>query len=585
MRAVSVLQRVFSFPLLAKELTEAAARRRTYVMRVIYGALLFVTIALWMPRVNWSGSEDFVHMGMGLEIFGKLLALQFIGLALFLPALMAGSITHEKERDSLVLLLLTELRPWSIVLQKYVGGLVPVLSFLLLAMPCMAIAYAFGGISAEDVLWSSIALLLTALQIGALSLMLSVWCRTTVGAFIGTYFWTVALYATPPFLVAMWAHMDRNRNIDDKFALILVPGHILEYGIDRASRGQDTGYLLLHAGVDAASALIFLALARLFLVRRAFLPASSIFLRLFKVLDRLMKWANRFVGGYVIVRDPASLPEDEPIVWREITRKAMGKAVYLFRILMAVEIPVILICTISWFTFDDSRSQQCEGLSILAAVVGALGVLALGAQAANTIVSERIQQTLEVLLTTPLGAAEIVKQKAKALRRIMLILAIPLLTIFGTECWIEHSFTNEWRTGVTCSETGIMYALCAVLSLSIFLPLVSWLALWIGLKMRTRFKAIVAALAAIVAWCALPLVAAGFVYDHWRDRAWIHEGTGAISLLSPLSIVYASEQGTLHEFFNLPTWFVVAATFSFYALLLWLIRRQALRNADFYLRR
>ena len=42
-----------------------------------------------------------------------------------------------------MLLLLTELRPWQIVLQKYAGGLVPMLTFLMLGMPLAAIAYAF----------------------------------------------------------------------------------------------------------------------------------------------------------------------------------------------------------------------------------------------------------------------------------------------------------------------------------------------------------------------------------------------------------------------------------------------------------
>jgi ABC-type transport system involved in multi-copper enzyme maturation permease subunit len=203
MNAASAVIRFFSFPLLAKELTEAAARRRTYVIRVIYGALLFGAVALSMTQFLWTGGSEF--SGLGDRILGDIVAFQFVALALFLPALMAGSITHEKERDSLALLLLTDLRPWSIVLQKYVGTLVPVLSFLLLSMPITAMAYALGGISAKDLIVNAMVLLLTALQIGALSLMLSAWCRTTVGAFIGTYFWTVVLYAGPFLIVALGA--------------------------------------------------------------------------------------------------------------------------------------------------------------------------------------------------------------------------------------------------------------------------------------------------------------------------------------------------------------------------------------------
>lgn len=629
MRAVSAIRNLFSFPLLAKELTEAAARRRTYVMRVVYGLLLFVTIGLWMPRVNAFEGEDLMHMGAGLEIFEKLILLQFVCLALFLPALMSGSITHEKERDSLVWLLLTELRLWSIVLQKYAGGLVPVLSFLLIAMPCMAVAYAFGGLSWESLLWSSIALLLTAFQIGALSLMLSAWCRTTVGAFIGTYFWTVALYAGPPLAMALWQGLRSAGAFDDKVAFLLVPAHILENGVAvRFQGGNEKFLVLLHVALGLASTLIFLSLARFFLVRRAFLPATSVFLRLFRILDRLMKWANRFAGNFVLVRESATLPDEEPVAWRETSRRALGKTVYLFRILMAVEIPVLLICWAAVFT--SVQRERCEGLSVLAAVIGAFGVLALGAQSANTIVSERIQQTLEVLLTTPLAAAEIVRQKARALRRVMLILAIPLLTIFAAKCWIEHGAFSEAPEGLFLNDHALMYGVCAVLALSIFLPLASWLALWIGLKVRTRFKAIVVALAAIGVWCALPYLVLSFIRLDRPTGFTRYASLKAIELLSPLSIVAANESGEVSQFGPVTTlmreialqdftlyevetdwygqtllganepassfgarnhgpppsaWPIVMVTFACYAFLLWLIWRQALRHADFYLRR
>lgn len=68
--------------------------------------------------------------------------------------------------------------------------------------------------------------------------------------------------------------------------------------------------------------------------------------------------------------------------------------------------------------------QQNGALSFLAAVVGTLSVLSLSAFAANAFVSERVSQTLEVLLTTPLVARDIVRQKARMLTRFMWVLAV-----------------------------------------------------------------------------------------------------------------------------------------------------------------
>ena len=40
-------------------------------------------------------------------------------------------------------------------------------------------------------------------------------------------------------------------------------------------------------------------------------------------------------------RGPGELPGDEPIAWREVAKKALGQARYLFRILALIMLPVI----------------------------------------------------------------------------------------------------------------------------------------------------------------------------------------------------------------------------------------------------
>src|SRR5687767_11489118 len=102
------LRRWCSFPLLAKELTEAAARRRTFILRVVYVVLLYGCFAALIPRRFFSQQQFAISevLGTGEEMFEVLVGLQFGAVALFLPALMAGRIAQEKERDSLVLLML-----------------------------------------------------------------------------------------------------------------------------------------------------------------------------------------------------------------------------------------------------------------------------------------------------------------------------------------------------------------------------------------------------------------------------------------------------------------------------------------------
>ncbi len=585
---MTAMLRFFSFPLLAKELTEAAARRRTYVLRVVYGAALFAVFAAMAPRWLWRGSYDPLSvMGAGRDMFENILVLQFVGIGLFLPAMMCGRIAEEKERDSLVLLFLTDLGPWSIVLQKYLGGLVPMLSFFLLAMPLAAVAYAFGGVTTDALGTGLYTLLLACLQVGALALMCSAWCRTTVSALMSTYLLATVFYAGSPILAEILREFVRGSHWweRERDITLLIPPAMYAY-----HRGKPWADVALRSIPILVSIATFLLLARVFLVRRAFVPPSSFFLRLFRRLDGVMHRANRITGHRMLLRETRSLPDDDPIAWREMTRKALGKVHHLVRILTAIELPIIFLCAFASVSVEG-HSGQSEMLSIVAAIIGTLAVLALSVQASNTIVSERVQQTLEVLLTTPLTAREIVAQKARVLRRFMLVLAVPLLTIFGSECFMEWD-TNP-RHGR--KDSALIYIVCSLLTVGIFLPLTSWLSLWIGLKMRTRFKAILTALAVIVAWCTGPIMALIFVQSAGRfDENPGGVFIGALALLSPLVVPFANEQSELGSFppfyywlQNPPAtaWHVLAVNFTFYTALLLLFRHLALSRADRYLRR
>jgi hypothetical protein len=95
---MTTLLRFFSFPLLGKELTETAARRRTYVLRVVYGLLLFGFLALNLPYQLRRGNYDVLSiMGVGRDMLEVIFGIQFFGIALFLPAMMCGRIAEEKE--------------------------------------------------------------------------------------------------------------------------------------------------------------------------------------------------------------------------------------------------------------------------------------------------------------------------------------------------------------------------------------------------------------------------------------------------------------------------------------------------------
>ena len=130
-----------SLPLLGKELVEQSARKRTYVARSIYALLLFLVVLLFLWQEVFRRDLTPLNMrGEGRQIFEMIAGLQIFGIYAFLPAMLSGTITHEKERDSLQLLIITDLRPWQIVVQKLLGRMIPMIYFMLLSLPLLAVA-------------------------------------------------------------------------------------------------------------------------------------------------------------------------------------------------------------------------------------------------------------------------------------------------------------------------------------------------------------------------------------------------------------------------------------------------------------
>src|SRR5882762_2323326 len=92
-------------PLLGSELIEQAARKRTYVVRVVYASLLFLAAFLFFYETLSVGkASPLAVLGSGREMLTTLIGLQFAGIYAFMPAMMSSVITHEKERASLQLL-------------------------------------------------------------------------------------------------------------------------------------------------------------------------------------------------------------------------------------------------------------------------------------------------------------------------------------------------------------------------------------------------------------------------------------------------------------------------------------------------
>jgi ABC-type transport system involved in multi-copper enzyme maturation permease subunit len=139
---------------------------------------------------------------LGETLFSALAAGSVLLIAFMAPGLTAGSISSERERLTLDLLLVTRASPLGLVAGKLAGALLWIAYLLIASLPALAVVNLFGGVP-----WSRVAAALTvtaatALSYTALGLVLSAVLRRTVLATVLAYAGVLITVIVAPVLAA-----------------------------------------------------------------------------------------------------------------------------------------------------------------------------------------------------------------------------------------------------------------------------------------------------------------------------------------------------------------------------------------------
>ena len=130
-------------------------------------------------------------------LYGILAGVQMVFVYLAVPSLTAGSISGEREKQTLDILLTTKMRPFSIVFGKLAAGVGLVFLMLLSALPVYAALYYFGGIPIGYLLGATGFAIVSAIFVGAISVFFSCLYQRTMIAMLLTYlFCALLLFGT-----------------------------------------------------------------------------------------------------------------------------------------------------------------------------------------------------------------------------------------------------------------------------------------------------------------------------------------------------------------------------------------------------
>ena len=130
-----------------------------------------------------------------LQLYVFVASLEFIMLMFIMPALTSNSISGERERQTLDLMLTTTMKPGEIVLGKLAAAFTTMLLLVLSSFPVLSLVFVYGGITVTDMAQLMLCYVTVALLSGAVGVFFSsMFKRSTLA--------NVCAYVTIIFLVA-----------------------------------------------------------------------------------------------------------------------------------------------------------------------------------------------------------------------------------------------------------------------------------------------------------------------------------------------------------------------------------------------
>jgi ABC-type transport system involved in multi-copper enzyme maturation permease subunit len=145
-----------------------------------FGYAFFVLAVIVTPGAAVSAQ-------IGGYVFAAMAFFQLALLGLFAPAMGAGAISGERERQTLDVLLVSQVSPFGVVWGKLVASLAFLLLLMVTSLPLFAAVFLFGGVDAQQFVLTMLITVMTGVTLGALSVFLSAIFRRTLSATVTAY--------------------------------------------------------------------------------------------------------------------------------------------------------------------------------------------------------------------------------------------------------------------------------------------------------------------------------------------------------------------------------------------------------------
>ena len=471
------------FPVVERELRAASRRSGTYWVRFGAAAIAIGLTGCILLVTHDTGNTS----GLGRSIFATLSTFAFIYCLFAGVRNTADCISEEKREGTLGLLFLTDLKPFEVLFGKLAATSLNSLYGLVAMFPVLALPLLLGGTTLEQygvMLLILLNTLFLSLSVGLCVSVLVQGERAAMGL-------TIALLAfiCGGWAICGWVFFEKILSMKGFFDTLeaemffgwVSPIYAIYKLIDKLDAAQLPAEIWPSLGVILLLSWVFLLFAqnRLPLVWKD--KADTV--RRLRWRERWKLWTHGNKQQRLSYRE--RLLDDSPTLWLGSRHRLKPALVWMVFGLIGVG------WVGGWVTYGNDWLE--EGNYVFTGML--LGLILkcwLAVEAAHRFNHDRHSGALELLLSTPLDVAEIIRGQLQALKRQFLWPAVTLLVLL-----FLFVLSEKAKGGLVSWWLGSMAFLVADM------VSIAYVGMWLGLQRRYATRAAGATLARII---GLPMV-------------------------------------------------------------------------------
>ncbi len=189
-------------PILEKDMKTKLRGWRSPILITCY--VLLLTGILYIYFASYSIFSPYNTSGfnprMAIDAYNLIITFQFALLFLAVPAITATSVSSERERQTLDLMLVTNTPTRKIIMGKIMVSLAYTMLLLIASMPVIGVVFFFGGVGFLDIFKLVLFYVLTAFFVASCGVFFSTLFKRNIVAIITTYIF-LGLITFGPFII------------------------------------------------------------------------------------------------------------------------------------------------------------------------------------------------------------------------------------------------------------------------------------------------------------------------------------------------------------------------------------------------